>query len=548
MPDSPLRVVVIGYGPVGARLVDELLPAASDGLVEVTVVGAEQDPAYNRVLIAELAVGRAEREMLDLTDPDEARAAGVTVLTGVTAVSIERTRRRVVLSDGSALAYDRVVLATGARANIPTLAGITRLRRDHRRPSEEAHRLDDAGAPLPRGVTVLRDLADATTVARAVERGQRILVLGAGVLGMEIALAAAEAGAQVGVVYHGEVPMARQLDRGAGLLLARGARAAAVSMISHSPAESVLFRTDADGVERFDALVCADGKQIFADLLVLSCGVGARSELARLCGLDVAAGILVDESLTSWTDERIHAIGDCAQIAPPPRPGDSQAPPVGAPAGLIGPGWRQADWLARTLVAVAEGHSNPEPLGADPRPVVMLKASGIDVVAVGDVSRDVFDDLNADVHGPSIGHAAGCPVDPPLRVSSWMDAEHGRYVKMITRAGVLEGMVCVGMPRTAAELTLLFERRSELPTDRSVLLRHDGPDIDSSAAGDAFAPDSTVCWCNAVTVAGIVAAAEAGHTTVVCVGKATRAGTGCGGCRERIGQVLEHHSARIASI
>jgi assimilatory nitrate reductase electron transfer subunit len=543
MPESPLRVVVIGYGPVGARLVDELLPAVRGGLIELTVVGAEADAAYNRVLIAELAVGRTDRDALDVTDPVEAIAAGVVVRTGVAAVSIERTRRRVVLSDGGAIGYDRLVLATGARANVPTLAGVTRLRHDHRRPSSESCALDSAEAPLPRGITALRDLFDAETVSRAVRLGQRILVLGAGVLGMEIALAAAEAGAEVAVVYHGEIPMARQLDRASGLLLARGARHSSVSMISHSPAESVLFRQDPDGVDRFDALVCADGKQISADLLVLSCGVGARSELARLSGLDVAAGVLVDETLTSWADERIHAIGDCAQISARPRPGDSAAPPRGAPSGLIGPGWRQADWLARALTAFAGGLEEPEPREADRSPVVMLKASGIDVVAMGDVSRDPLDDLADDVHGHRALHARGCAVEAPSRVSSWMDAEHGRYVKMVTRAGVLTGLVCVGMPRAAAELTLLFERRSELPTDRSVLLRHDGPDFDESATGDVFAPDATVCWCNAVTVGAITGAAEAGHTTVACIGKATRAGTGCGGCKERIGQVLEHAAA-----
>jgi assimilatory nitrate reductase electron transfer subunit len=543
MSESPLRVVVIGYGPVGARLVDELLPAVASGLIELTVVGAEADAAYNRVLIAEFAVGRADRDALDVTDPAEAIEAGVSIRTGITAVSIERTRRTVTLSDGSTIGYDRVVLATGARANVPTLDGVTRLRYDQRRPSLDASTLDSAETPLPRGITALRDLADAATVARAVRRGQKILVLGAGVLGMEIALAAAEAGADVGVVYHGEIPMARQLDRGAGLLLARGARRASVSMISHSPAESVVFRTDPDGVDRFDALVCADGKQITADLLVLSCGVGARSELARLSGLDVAAGVLVDENLTSWADERIHAIGDCAQVAARPAVGDSQAPPRGAPSGLIGPGWRQADWLARALIARAGGLEKPDPLEADRSAVVMLKASGIDVVAVGDVSRDPLDDLAEDVHGQTSAHTSGCSAEPPRRVSSWMDAEHGRYVKMVTRSGVLDSLVCVGMPRVAAELTLLFERRSELPTDRSVLLRHDGPDFDESAAGDLFAEDATVCWCNAVTVGSIASAAEAGNTTVACIGKATRAGTGCGGCKARIGQVLEHVAA-----
>ena len=170
--------------------------------------------------------------------------------------------------------------------------------------------------------------------------------------------------------------------------------------------------------------------------------------------------------------------------------------------------------------------------------VVMLKAEGIDVVAAGDTAADPFD---VDDHA----HAHGCAGEPaPLAVAQWADPEHGRYVKMVTRGGILTGFVCVGMPRTGAELTLLFERGSELPADRSVLLRFDGPDYDPSAGGDAFAPEATVCWCNGVTVEGITLAAAAGNDTVACVGAATRAGTGCGGCKGRIGEVLERFAAQ----
>ncbi|WP_105035754.1 (2Fe-2S)-binding protein [Cryobacterium aureum] len=109
---------------------------------------------------------------------------------------------------------------------------------------------------------------------------------------------------------------------------------------------------------------------------------------------------------------------------------------------------------------------------------------------------------------------------------------------MVTRSGILEGCVSVGMPRTAAELTLLFERGSELPADRSVLLCYDGPDYEPEA-GSAFAVDVTVCWCNGVTVGAIAESAEASNTSVACIGAATRAGTGCGGCAMRIGEVLE---------
>ncbi|MGO4784421.1 FAD-dependent oxidoreductase [Cryobacterium sp. W22_MBD10_FK3] len=588
---APERIVVVGYGPVGSRFVDEMLPLVEAGLAELTVVGAEAVHAYNRVLLADYAVGRTDRGALDLTDGSRAGAAGVRILTGTTVTEVLRTIRTVTLSDGSTVPYDRLVLATGARANVPTLDGVKRVRRGLMKPGADAatlgaSALDWAGAPLPRGVNALRDLADAAIVLAAVQAGRRIVVLGAGVLGMEIALAAAAAGAEVCVVYHGEIPMNRNLDRGGGSVLTRAARRAGVTMVNHARAESVLFRHDDDGVERFEALICADGKQISGDLLLLSCGVGARTELAHLAGLPVSTGILVDESLQSWADAAVHAIGDCAHVAARPADADlgaawngARMAPAGGPSGLIGPGWRQADRLAARFTAEitagipvggaagrVPGRSDAVTAGTVPVPapldapalvsaraepvlaaepgasVVMLKAEGIDVIAAGDTSADPFDagltESDEHAHGCASGHPA------PLAVAQWADPEHGRYVKMVTRGGILTGFVCVGMPRTGAELTLLFERGSELPADRSVLLRFDGPDYDPASAGDAFAPGATVCWCNGVTVEAITASAEAGNDTVACIGASTRAGTGCGGCKGRIGEVLERLAAQ----
>ena len=128
---------------------------------------------------------------------------------------------------------------------------------------------------------------------------------------------------------------------------------------------------------------------------------------------------------------------------------------------------------------------------------------------------------------------------PRLQISQWADPEHGRYVKMTTRGGVLEALVAVGMPRTAAELVGLFERRAELPADRSLLLRLDGPDqLPGTGAAD---PAGTVCRCAGVSGAAIQGAVEEGCSTVPEVSKATRAGTGCGGCHEDIKGLIEKH-------
>ena len=134
--------------------------------------------------------------------------------------------------------------------------------------------------------------------------------------------------------------MPRNLDRGGGQVLRL--RRTGIRVIAHSRAEAVAYHTDADGASRFDMLVTADGKQLRGDLLVLSCGVSPRNELATLAGLRTAVGIVVHPELRSWTDPDVYAIGDCAQVV---ERTDEARRAAGAPARAVGadrPGWRQA--------------------------------------------------------------------------------------------------------------------------------------------------------------------------------------------------------------
>ncbi|MDP3951546.1 FAD-dependent oxidoreductase [Microbacterium sp.] len=529
--DSRLRVVIVGFGPVGARLCEELLPVVKTGLIDLTVVGAEKEAPYNRVLVAEMTVDRADAASITLHDPQESVNAGVRVHLGTRVIGIDRASRQVEMSTGESVPYDRLVLATGARANVPTLTGIDRPAFDLSSLSRAGSGAIGADPVLPMGVTVLRDLADAERIRAAVQERARIIVLGAGVLGLEFALLAAKAGAEVGVVHHGATPMPRSLDRGAGIVLSRALRASGVTVYAHSRAEAVAFRRDGDSTRTFDALVTADGNYVRGDLLVLSCGVGARAELATMSGLRTATGIVVDEQLRSWTDEDVFAIGDCAHIVVRTAETDGLTRLPGAPSGLIGPGWRQAEWLARRLTAEASGVTLPSAAPTERDSVVMLKSDEIDVTAVGDVDVDVWESPLPDEPAPH------------RHVAEWTDPQHGRYLKLVTRDGILEAFACVGMPRTSAELTLLYDRGSELPADRSLLLRFDGADDGVAASADPFAPTSTVCWCNGVTVQRVEDSVAAGSDTVACIGRDTRAGTGCGGCKPRLAELLERFAS-----
>jgi assimilatory nitrate reductase electron transfer subunit len=418
------------------------------------------------------------------------------------------------------------VLALGAGAIVPTLTGLN--------PDPAAIHL------LPPGVTALRDLGDAARLRETVDRGGHVIVLGGGILGIEAALAAAEEGARVTVVHNGDRPLARNIDRGGGKTLARTLRSAGIDLVSGARSTGVRFVPQAGGRHRFDALELEDGRRIGGDLLLLSCGVRPRTGLAEGAGLPVAKGIVVNHRLEADTDGNIFAIGDCAEVrCGDPACSDCSGPGSG-PAGLIGPGWRQAEWLARHLApqdfpaSGIGGTGRPLPELAAERPgVMLLKARKVDMASAGSVDADLWDDDEAGT--------SGCgDVLPPRQVAQWADPEHGRYVKMVTRGGVLEGLVCVGMPRTAAELVLLYERGSELPADRTALFRLDAAEQLPDLSGPAD-PASPLCRCTGATHGQVQEAVAGGCHSVGAVSGATRAGTGCGGCRSRIAELIESH-------
>ena len=414
--------------------------------------------------------------------------------------------------------YDRLVLATGARSIVPTLDGLDTL-------GPDGTGLDTR---LTAGVCVLRDLADAEQVRAVVERGGRVVVLGAGVLGIELAMLLADAGAVPSVAHFGPMPMPRQLDRGSASILSTALASAGVTLVPHTRAEGVIGVEGDDGIRRFRALASSDGKRIEGDLLVLSCGVRARTELAEAAGLRVGNGVLVDRSLRSWSDPRIHAIGDCAHLADPAEHLHERQVP-GGPHGLIGPGWRQASWLAATIAAELDGIGDAAEFTDEHPGVVVLKGELVDIASAGDVSADPFAPVPAGEDAPGI--------------AVWADPEHGTYVKMATRDGILTGFVAVGMPRAAAELSVLYVRGGELPADRSLLLRLDDPDSDVVAPAGR---DATLCICNAVTVGQIEDAIDDGCGSVAAIGDCTRAGTGCGGCRARITELLHDRAEAVA--
>lgn len=246
------RIVVAGAGLAGHEVVRRLLAdAAFDGTI--TWHAGEPGHPYNRVLLTDLLAGRHAPGAIELPTLSDPRLIYKTA-----------PLRSIAKAE-----FDHLVLATGAEPVIPPVRG---------------------------NAVVLRTLGDVRTIQSEIaKKPRRIAVVGGGPLGVETACALASRGLRVELLHRGPHILSRWLD------------AESAQMLAGSLAEAgIAVRCDTE-------ISAATGVWPGADLVILACGVQPRVSLARAAGLPIARGILVDTHGRSLGDERIFAIGDCAE-------------------------------------------------------------------------------------------------------------------------------------------------------------------------------------------------------------------------------------------
>ncbi|MCC4319404.1 NAD(P)/FAD-dependent oxidoreductase [Streptomyces malaysiensis] len=281
MSDSPRSVAVVGAGQTAAVAARTLRRRGFTG--SLTLIGDEAHTPYQRPpLSKELLAGSQEPADAELLSAQWCRENDIDLRLGAPALRVDTAARVVELEDGSLVPADRVLLATGARARrLPGVPG------------------DDDR------IIHLRGLDDALRLRELLRPGGRLVIVGAGFVGSEVASTAVACGVTPVVIEQAAVPLERVLGAEMGQFCADLQRANGVELHTGQAVSSV--RTTADGV-----VVRTDGGlEVTGDAVVIAVGAQPNTDVARASGISVSNGVLVDEHCRT-SIEGVYAAGDVA--------------------------------------------------------------------------------------------------------------------------------------------------------------------------------------------------------------------------------------------
>jgi nitrite reductase (NADH) large subunit len=470
------KLVVVGNGMAGVRAIEEVLARGGAEQFDITVFGDEPYGNYNRILLSNVLAGSDDPAEIYLNPVDWYGENGIDLRAGVRVVRIDTFARIAHADDGSSVRYDKLILATGSRSFFPPMTGLW-----------------DDDKTLADGVFGFRTLDDtAAMIAEATNRTKAV-VIGGGLLGLEAARGLQNRGLPVDVVHSGPTLMNAQLDDLAGAILRKSVQDLGIGVLLQKRTTGVVVE---DG--RLRGVTFADGDRVDCDMLVIAAGIRPNVGLAQRAGLTVERAIVTDDHMRSVDDDDVYVVGECAQHR-------------GQVYGLVAPLWEQAKVLADHLTGVdvtSAYHGS--------RVATKLKVAGVDVASMGVKAPEHEDD----------------------EFVQYSEPRHGVYKTVVIRDGKLVGATLVGDVSKVSFLTQAFDSGLPLPDERVSLMFDIGtPDVGVGVA--ELSDDAQVCNCNGVSKGALAACVAAGETSVTGVMAKTKAGKGCGSCKDLVAQIVE---------
>lgn len=329
-------IVIIGTGPVGVRMLEELHEASL--YHPIIIYGGEPWMPYNRVRLSSLLAGEISHEDILLSN-NELVSDPIIRRYNCKIVSIDRENKVVVDEFGKEQEYEKLILATGSNPFIPDIPGIEL-----------------------EGVFKFRDLNDTEKLIARSTRSRKTVVIGGGLLGLEAARAMQRFSTNVTVIEHNNRLLFRQLDETGSNLFKKIVEDLDIEVLTSNQVKKI------NGDRFVESIELRDGKIIECDTLIVSAGIKPNIELAKSAGLAFGRGIKVNDAMQT-SDNDIYAIGECCEHQ-------------GEVYGVVAPGFEQALIAAQNIASITTQYKGTIL-------ATSLKVVGHPVFSMGEVDESV---------------------------------------------------------------------------------------------------------------------------------------------------------------
>ncbi|AEG31553.1 NAD(P)/FAD-dependent oxidoreductase [Thiomicrospira cyclica] len=392
------RLIIIGLGMASMRLLDELVKRHATQHYAIEVLSGESTAGYNRILLSYVLSGEKTLDSITSHNQTWFDQQGIKMRLGCQVTELDPICRCVTTASGDVLAYDYCVIATGSNAQ----------------------RLNIPGAKIP-GTYCFRDCADAKALQSIdVNDSRPVLVVGAGLLGLEAAYGLVMQGHLVTVVHRSDRILSQQLDFNAGQQLQRSLQKQGIQFVLNRQLDEIHGGTEVAGVR------LNKGEELSAKAIVMAVGIVPNTALANQAGLLVNKGIVVDGELQT-SAAGVFALGECCEF-------EQQT------FGLVAPIYRQASILADQLM-----HKPTQPF-AHQLSATRLKVSGVEVFSFGEPNQQ----------GDHL---------------VFQDPTQGIYRKLVLVEGRIASAILLGNTQDANWLFDLYQQQTQVAAQqRSALL------------------------------------------------------------------------------
>ncbi|MCD8220759.1 MAG: FAD-dependent oxidoreductase [Clostridiales bacterium] len=387
------EIVILGNGIAGYAAAREI--RKYDTKSPITFISEERSTTYLRPLLSKTYFKSFQKEKIRLETDEWYREQGMRQILGTRIIGIRTKEKCVELDHGTVIPYDICIYALGSSCFVPPFGGKDK-----------------------KGVMVVHSFRDFDQIRRRLYTASNAVVIGGGVIGLEMAWELKQMNCGLTILEAGPRLMGRLLDEQSAGVLSDAIRSQGITV------EAGVNIKEITGDEAATGVACADGSWYPADVVIVSCGVRANSQIAREAGLTCDRGVIVDETMRT-SDPCIYAAGDCMQAASP----------------------NPSLWSYSKVSGETAGYNichpdTPRPFIAPPSPVI-ISGFGTNLFSIGDVS--IGEGVTI-VDGDDCTEKSPEPVQMAGRRFRVNEARGGdtHYSRRIYRDGKLKGAVLLG--------------------------------------------------------------------------------------------------------